>query len=105
MPSPNTIASIALAICITGLLWRMRRWLHSPIGPENDGLSFGRRLGAALQAFGKVLCSRHIYRITASFLWETLFLGHLLQAPSVALGRPHGRLLRFFSIGGLPCPG
>jgi heterodisulfide reductase subunit C/nitrate reductase gamma subunit len=79
MPSPNTIASIALAICLAGVLWRIRRWLRSPIGPENEGLSFGRRLGAALHVFGKVLCSKRIYRITASFLWETLFLGHLLR--------------------------
>ena len=79
MPSPNTIASIALAICLAGVLWRICRWLRSPIGPESEGLSFGRRLGAALQACRKVLCSRRIFRMAAASLWETLLLGHLLR--------------------------
>ncbi len=79
MPSPNTIASIALAICLAGVLWRICRWLRSPIGLESEGLSFGRRLGAALQACRKVLCSRRIFRMAAASLWETLLLGHLLQ--------------------------
>ncbi len=79
MLSPNTIASIALAICLAGVLWRIGSWWRSPIGPENEGLSFGRRLGAAFQACGKVLSSTRIFRMAAAFLWETLLLGHLLR--------------------------
>jgi heterodisulfide reductase subunit C/nitrate reductase gamma subunit len=79
MPSPNTIASIALGICLAGVLWRISRWWRVNIGPESERLSFGRRLDAALQAVGNVLSWKRLFRIATSFVWEILLLGRLLR--------------------------
>jgi heterodisulfide reductase subunit C/nitrate reductase gamma subunit len=79
MPSPDTIARIALGICLAGILWRISQWWRGPIGPESDRLSPGGRMGAALHAVGRVLSSKRIFRLGACFVWETLLLGHVLR--------------------------
>ena len=76
---PSTVASIALGICLAGLLWRVGRWFRSDIGPESQDLSPGRRVAATGQALVGLLLSRRFFRVAGAFLWEVLLLGHLLR--------------------------
>ena len=59
----SNVATIALGICLTGLLWRISRWFLNDIGPAADALSTGRRLAAAGRAFLGALFSPRLFRL------------------------------------------
>jgi heterodisulfide reductase subunit C/nitrate reductase gamma subunit len=93
----SNVATIALALCLTGLLWRISRWFVSDIGPENDNLSTGRRLAATGRALLDALFSPRLFKLIAVFLWEVLLQGHLLRQDrmrwAMHLGLCYGFLL------------
>lgn len=75
----SNVATIALGICLTGLLWRISRWFLNDIGPAADALSTGRRLAAAGRAFLGAFFSPRLFRLIGVFLWEVVLQGHLFR--------------------------
>jgi heterodisulfide reductase subunit C/nitrate reductase gamma subunit len=75
----SNVATIALGVCLTGLLWRISRWFLNDLGPATDDLSTGRRLAATSRAFQDAVLSAQLFRLIGVFLWEVLLQGHLLR--------------------------
>jgi heterodisulfide reductase subunit C/nitrate reductase gamma subunit len=76
---PTTLATLALGICLAGLLWRISRWFRSEIGPESRDLTAARRIAAAGRGLRDVLLSRRLIRLAGAFLWDVLLLAPLLR--------------------------
>ena len=75
----SNMATIALGVCLAGLLWRISRWFLTDIGPASDAPSTGRRLAATGRALLSTLFSPRLFNLIGVFLWEVILQGHLLR--------------------------
>jgi len=71
---------ISLAICIVGVVYRIRRWLTLEIGTEGTNRQDRKRIRAALTGIGRTLSGRRIFPLTKALVWEVFLQGTLFRA-------------------------
>lgn len=69
---------LSLAICFGGLLWRMKQWLSSDIGPGPPG-TLAQRAAAALGGMSAGVFSRRLLAVLVALVGDILLQLHLLK--------------------------
>jgi heterodisulfide reductase subunit C/nitrate reductase gamma subunit len=74
----HTWLYLSLAICIGGLLWRMKQWLSGDIGPDNPG-TLAQRASAAVGGVTAGVFSRRLLAVLVALVGDILLQLHLLK--------------------------
>ena len=70
---------IALGICLTGILLRVKRWITIRIGPETKPLTVETRITVAIRQAMAVAGSLQVFRLIGIFITDVLLQLHILR--------------------------